>query len=103
MKNPYKNKARRRCFKCIKKKNLTPDYIPAKGEEIILRENANLSTGGTAADCTGIIHPDNIEIAVKAAKAIGIDIAGVDIVTEDISKPIWENGGAIVKLIQHQV
>ena len=54
MKNPYKIKLGK-LLKCIKKKNLTP-IIAAKGEEIILRENANLSTGGTAADCTGIIH-----------------------------------------------
>lgn len=82
----------------LAKKNLTQDSVPKKGEVVVLRENGNLSTGGTAIDCTDIIHPDNAELAVRAAKAIGIDIAGIDVVTEDISKPIAETGGAVVEV-----
>lgn len=82
----------------LKKKGLGIDYVPAKGEKITLRENGNLSTGGTAIDCTDIIHPDNADIAVRAAKAIGVDIAGIDIVAEDISKSILQSEGAVVEV-----
>lgn len=82
----------------LAKKNLTENSVPENGEVVVLRENGNLSTGGTAIDCTDIIHPDNAELAIRAAKAIGIDIAGIDVVTQDISKPIAETGGAVVEV-----
>ena len=82
----------------LKKTSRSPETIPAAGETVPLRANGNISTGGTAVDCTDIIHPDNSEIAVRAAAALGIDIAGVDIVTEDISKSLLETGGAVVEV-----
>lgn len=82
----------------LKKKVLTAESIPPVGETVILRENANLSTGGTAVDCTDSIHPDNAEIAVRAANAIGVDIAGIDIVTEDISKSMYETNGVVIEV-----
>jgi len=82
----------------LKKNGMTPETVPPAGQAVFLRVNGNLSTGGTAADCTDIIHPDNADLAVQAASALGIDIAGVDIVAEDISKSILETGGAIVEV-----
>lgn len=82
----------------LKKKGLDVSSVPADGETVTLRENGNLSTGGTAIDCTDIIHPDNSEIAVRAANAIGVDIAGIDIVAEDISKSILSSSGAVVEV-----
>lgn len=82
----------------IKKNNLQEDSVLSKDEKLILRENANLSTGGTAIDCTDIIHPDNSDIAVRAAIALGIDIAGIDIVMEDISKSIYDTNGVVVEV-----
>ncbi|MCB1032914.1 MAG: cyanophycin synthetase, partial [Acidobacteria bacterium] len=58
----------------------------------------NLSTGGTAVDVTDVIHPDNREMAERAAKAIGLDVAGVDFLTEDISRSYRETGGAICEV-----
>lgn len=82
----------------LAKQRLTPENVPAAGEVIYLRENANLSTGGTAVDVTDIVHPDNKWIAERAAKLIGLDIAGVDVVSPDISKPIKPGFGAIIEV-----
>jgi cyanophycin synthetase len=72
--------------------------IPRAGEIIYLRENGNLSTGGSARDCTAEIHPQNKELAIKAAKVIGLEVAGIDIVTENISKPLAALNGAIIEV-----
>jgi cyanophycin synthetase len=61
------------------------DDIPSPGQIVCLRENGNLSTGGRARDCTNEIHPRNRELAVRAAKAIGLDVAGIDVIAENIS------------------
>ncbi len=72
--------------------------IPAKDELVYLRSTGNLSTGGTARDVTDIIHPDNIEMAQRAARAIGLDVAGVDFLTTDISQSWKETRGAICEV-----
>lgn len=77
---------------------LTIDSIPAKGEVVELRTTANLSSGGTAIDRTDEIHPDNAAIARRAALAIGLDIAGIDLLAPDISRSIRETGGGIVEV-----
>lgn len=85
-------------LKLLKKSGLYPESIVPEGETVLLRENGNISTGGTAKDKTDIIHPDNAELAVRAAAALGIDIAGIDFVAKDISKSILDVGGAIVEV-----
>lgn len=82
----------------LEKNNLTEFSIPQAGQVVRLRENGNISTGGSAIECTKLIHPDNAKLAVAAAKVIGLDIAGIDIATEDISKPINQSGGAIIEV-----
>lgn len=74
------------------------DSIPAPGETIILRANSNLSTGGTARDCTDVIHPCNKKLAELAVKTIGLDIAGVDFVIPDIARPMSKGFGAVVEV-----
>jgi cyanophycin synthetase len=66
-----------------------------KDQVFYLRSTANLSTGGTAIDVTDIVHPDNRDMAVRAIKAIGLDIGGVDFLTDDIGKSYKEIGGGI--------
>lgn len=82
----------------LQKNEMSADFIPKQNQRVVLRENANLSTGGTAIDCTDSIHPDNIDLAVRAANSIGIDIAGIDIVAENISQSILDTGGAVVEV-----
>ncbi len=82
----------------LKLKGYTRDSVPAAGEVVYLRSTGNLSTGGTAVDVTDVIHPDNREMAERAAKAIGLDVAGVDFLTEDIARSYREIGGAICEI-----
>jgi cyanophycin synthetase len=82
----------------LKRCGLTPDTVVPQGKKVRLRQNGNISTGGTAADCTELIHPDNADMAVCAAQALGIDIAGIDIVTEDIFEIDAGDGGVIVEV-----
>ncbi len=82
----------------LARRNMDENHVPAEGEIIYLRENGNLSTGGTARDCTEEIHPYNAELAVRAARITGLDIAGIDMTAEDISRPIDESNGAILEV-----
>lgn len=84
-------------IECLKDMNYSENSIIRKGEKVFLRRNANLSTGGNAIDCTDYICDENIEICIRAAKTLGLDICGVDICTEDISKPI-DNRGIIMEV-----
>ncbi|MDP9362556.1 MAG: cyanophycin synthetase, partial [Acidobacteriota bacterium] len=63
----------------------TMDAVPAEGEMVTLAATANLSTGGTSIDRTDEMHPDNVTACEMAAGVIGLDIAGIDIVSPDIS------------------
>lgn len=72
--------------------------ILAAGEILYLRSTANLSTGGTAVDVTDVIHPVNREMAVRAATAVGLDVCGVDFLTDDITKSYRTHGGAICEV-----
>jgi len=82
----------------LARQGLTPQAVPARGEVVYIRENANLSTGGTAVDVTDAVHPDNVLLAERAATLIGLDIAGVDVVADDISRPIRGGGGAVIEV-----
>ena len=72
--------------------------VPAQGSRVVLRNNANLSTGGTATDVTDDVHPEVEARAVAAAQMIGLDIAGVDMVCETLQQPLEQQGGAVVEL-----
>lgn len=76
----------------------TPESVPSAGSTVLIRRNANLSTGGTAIDVTERVHPAVAAAAIDAAKIVGLDIAGIDIVAQDISRPLNEQGGIIVEV-----
>jgi len=82
----------------LAKKGYTRDTVPAEGERVFLRSTGNLSTGGTATDVTDIVHPDNVEMAERAVKAIGLDVGGVDFLTTDIAESYKDIGGAICEI-----
>ncbi|WP_347173482.1 cyanophycin synthetase [Polaribacter uvawellassae] len=82
----------------IKDAGYTLDSIISKGKRLILKDTANLSTGGTAEDVTDIVHPANVSMAERISKIIDLDICGIDIMTTDISKPLSETGGAVLEV-----
>jgi cyanophycin synthetase len=82
----------------LAKQGYSWENVPPPGQVVYLRDNSNLSTGGTATDVTDIVHPDNAALAVLAAKTIGLDIAGVDVVCDSIKRPLDEQGGGIVEV-----
>ncbi|MFL5470576.1 MAG: cyanophycin synthetase [Gemmatimonadaceae bacterium] len=84
------------CF--LRKHGLTLESVPQNGQVVYLRGTANLSTGGTAVDRTDEMHPDNITACEMAAGIIGLDIAGIDLLTPDISVPFRENGAVIIEV-----
>lgn len=88
----------RTSWQLLEKQSYALDTILPEGEICYLRATANLSTGGTAVDRTDDIHPENIWLAQRVAKIIGLDIAGIDVVTEDISRPLREVDGVIVEV-----
>lgn len=79
-------------IKYLSNKNLTLNTILEKNKKAYLRDNANLSTGGMAIDCTDMISEENKKLCVRAARAIGLDICGVDVKIDDISESILEKG-----------
>lgn len=78
--------------KYILEQGYSLNSILEKDKKLLLRKNANLSTGGIAIDYTDKISEENKEICIRAAKAIGIDVCGVDVCTKDISKNLIDNG-----------
>ncbi|MCW5517675.1 cyanophycin synthetase [Muriicola sp. Z0-33] len=76
----------------------TPESVLADKERLILKDTANLSTGGTAEDVTDIVHPANVSMAERISKIIDLDICGIDVMTSDISKPLSETGGAVLEV-----
>ena len=84
--------------KMLDEKGYHLDTIPAKGELVLLKPTANLSTGGTSTDVTEKVHPVNIFMAERIAKIIGLDICGIDVMAKDLKTPISENGGAVLEV-----
>ena len=79
-------------------KGVTADHVVPTGEVFYLRSTGNLSTGGTAIDLTDQVHPDNAEMAVRAAKAIGLDVVGIDFITPDITESYRDVGGGVCEV-----
>lgn len=82
----------------IEAKGYTLETIIDNGEMLVLKDTANLSTGGTAEDVTDFVHPANISMVERISRIIDLDICGIDIMTTDITKPLKETGGAVLEV-----
>ena len=84
--------------KMLDEKGYTLETVPQKGEQVLVKPTANLSTGGTSTDVTDEVHPSNIFMAERISKIIGLDICGIDIMAPNLKVPITENGGAVLEV-----
>lgn len=82
----------------LDRSGLSPETVPEAGRVVFLRENSNLSTGGCARDCTDEMHLAIQELAVKAAQAIGLEVAGVDLICKDITHPLAVQNGSVIEV-----
>ncbi len=82
----------------LRQSGLTTRSVPGRGQQVFLRRLASLSRGGVSVDVTAAVHPANRQLAVLAARAIGLDVAGVDFLTPDIGRPWREVGGGICEI-----
>jgi cyanophycin synthetase len=79
-------------------RGFTLDSVLPIGEILFLKNTANLSTGGTSRDVTDLVHPDNLLMAERVARLVGLDICGIDVVAQDINIPITTDNGAILEV-----
>ena len=82
----------------LDKKGYTLDTIPKKSEIVYLKSTANLSTGGTSIDVTDMVHPQNVFMCERIARVIGLDICGIDIMANNLTELLTENGGVVLEV-----
>jgi cyanophycin synthetase len=82
----------------LEKLGYTLETVPGKDEVVYLKSTANLSTGGTSVDVTDMMHPENIFLCERISRVVGLDICGVDIMAENLTQPLKENGGCILEV-----
>jgi cyanophycin synthetase len=82
----------------LEKYNYTLATVPKTDEIVYLKSTANLSTGGTSIDVTDLMHPENVFLSERISRIIGLDICGIDIMAENLTQPLKENGGVILEV-----
>ncbi|GAB3903075.1 cyanophycin synthetase [Larkinella knui] len=82
----------------LEEHNLTVDSVLPAGHELYLKKTANLSTGGTSVDVTDQVHPEIKAMAERAARVIGLDICGIDLIAKDITRPLRSSGAVIIEV-----
>lgn len=85
-------------MRCIRKAGFELETVLTEDEILHLKTTANISTGGTAIDCTDEVHPENIFLFERIARIIGLDVAGVDVIAPNVSEPLRENGGGVIEV-----
>jgi len=84
-------------LECLRAQQIAPDFVPAREQRVLLRTNANLSTGGVCVDVTSQVHPSLKAMVEQLSTSIGLPTAGLDYVTSDISQSPWRTGGAFIE------
>lgn len=76
----------------------TPESVPPAGAEVLIRRNSHVWDGGTTTDVTDVVHPEIVERAIEATRIVNLDVAGLDVIAEDITRPLEEQGGVILEI-----
>lgn len=82
----------------LKSRNLTPDSVIPADQTVIIRQTANLSTGGTSEDVTDLLHPEVISLGERVARIIGLDVCGIDVISENISLPVKDGKSVVIEV-----
>ncbi|MFM7206961.1 MAG: cyanophycin synthetase, partial [Planctomycetaceae bacterium] len=82
----------------LREQGLTDHSVPEAGRTVLLRRNANLSTGGSAEDVTDVVHPDVAARAIEAARIVGLDVAGIDMVMDDVTRSLEAQRGVVIEV-----
>jgi cyanophycin synthetase len=82
----------------LEKKGYTLETVSPKGEIVYLKSTANLSTGGTSIDVTDQVHPQNVFNCERISRIVGLDICGIDIMAQNLTEPLTENGGVVLEV-----
>lgn len=82
----------------LNKSGISLDYVPEKDRIVYLRETANLSTGGVANDVTDTVHPEIRFMCERAARIVGLDVCGIDLILEDIALPPHGQEGGVIEV-----
>lgn len=85
-------------LKILELRMLNPDSVLPSGEEVFLKNTGNMRLGATATDFTDQVHPFNKFLASRAARILNLNVAGVDIISEDISQPLTANYGKVIEV-----
>jgi cyanophycin synthetase len=85
-------------MKLLELKGYTLNSVISKGEILVVKDTANLSTGGTSVDVTDIVHPSIVFMAERISRVVDLDICGIDFMTNDISSPVYETRGAVLEV-----
>ncbi len=85
-------------LRILEERKLTPDSVLPKGQRLALKNSGSLKLGGEAVDVTDKVHPDNRFLAERASRVIGLDVAGIDLVTDDIARSAITCGGAVIEV-----
>ncbi|MGH2119171.1 bifunctional glutamate--cysteine ligase GshA/glutathione synthetase GshB, partial [Aerococcus sp. L_32] len=81
----------------LKQQGFTPTDVVPEGQQVILRENSNISTGGDSIEVLADMHDSYKEIAVKMAAVLGVNITGLDLMIEDIHQPASADNYALIE------
>ena len=84
----------------LRRQGWTAESIPEAGRFVALRRIETTVWGGVDEDVTETIHPDNVKAAIEASKLFGLQVAGVDIISQDITQP-WHSNGAIINEVNY--
>lgn len=82
----------------LEKRGYTLDSVPPAKEIVFLKSTANLSTGGTSIDVTDLVHPQNVFMCERIARVIGLDICGIDIMAQNLTELLTDNGGVVLEV-----